>query len=554
MIINAVTQMFRGVQGSYAFQLLGKAFLRLRTAIMNPFQRVVRRIQQLFNINIISSRLVGPINAKVRKILSGEAKSPDDYFTVGRFWISKMLVCVIILASCAAVFIYFNWFAAPISDRTATENLITTVYYDYDDMDLGEYTGRANIRAANGAVVYTGDIVAGVCTGNGTLWNQDGLLIYEGAFENNDFSGIGTLYYSGGTVQYKGEFSANSFSGNGVLYYPDGTKEYEGQFENGAYNGEGALYSEQGILIYEGEFQSGAYHGQGISYYSSGIKKYEGEFYMGRAQGSGKLYSSSGKELFEGAFARDDIQYEALLGMNLEEAMAMFRETPVTYYNDGGTSLLFERAQVILRVDCLVELRLDSQSSGSGSSWYIPNEDGDTLTETEESQTTLEEESGGSAGGTTEESDPEEEKDEQQRVLESLPVSNRYYIYYYLSSDEWQTQEELDRSAVNITGVSSYRDALSVGFLEGQDMTPENGAPSLQECVAIERVRLSKPTAFSGISYELTTRNRSYVEVSGINLADAIYEEVYEIDNVRYRLCYQMDEPEELLFVTVENY
>ena len=85
-------QIFRGMKGSYAFQLLGKAFLRLRTAVMNPFQRVVRRVQQIFNVNIITSRLVAPINAKVRKILNGEAKSPEDYFTVGRFWISKMLV------------------------------------------------------------------------------------------------------------------------------------------------------------------------------------------------------------------------------------------------------------------------------------------------------------------------------------------------------------------------------------------------------------------------------------------------------------------------------
>lgn len=68
---NAITHVFQGVQGSYAFSLLGKAFIRLRTAVMNPFQRVVRRIQQLFNANIITSKLVAPINAKVRKILSG---------------------------------------------------------------------------------------------------------------------------------------------------------------------------------------------------------------------------------------------------------------------------------------------------------------------------------------------------------------------------------------------------------------------------------------------------------------------------------------------------
>ena len=84
-------------------------------------------------------------------------------------------------------------------------------------------------------------------------------------------------------------------------------------------------------------------------------------------------------------------------------------------------------------------------------------------------------------------------------------------------------------------------------------MTPENGAADVQECVAIEKVRLSVPTAFSSISYELTTQNKLYVKVGGINLAEAIYEEVYEENNVRYRLCYQMDTPDQLMFFTVEN-
>ena len=85
-------------------------------------------------------------------------------------------------------------------------------------------------------------------------------------------------------------------------------------------------------------------------------------------------------------------------------------------------------------------------------------------------------------------------------------------------------------------------------------MTPENGAPALQECVTIDRIRLVNPTAFSNINYELNTLNRKYIEIKGINLADAIYEEVYESEGVRYRLCYEMDKPNQLMFVTYENY
>lgn len=560
LIANGIARMSQGVQGSYAFTLLGKAFIRLRTAVMNPFQRVVRRVQQLFNANIITSKLVTPINAKVRKVLNGEAKSPEDYFTIGRFWISKMLVYFLILAGCAAVFIYFNWIAAPMSDTTASENVTTTVYYDYDDVKLGEYTGKANIRAANGSVVYTGDIAAGVCKGNGKLWNQDGTLVYEGGFENNGFSGTGTLYGVNGAVRYTGEFKDNQFSGSGVLYFENKNMEYAGNFENGAFQGEGTLYNESGTMIYEGEFQNGAYHGTGVSYYESGVKKYEGEFYMGQPQGKGISYDASGRKLFEGQFARGGIQYEALVGQTLDKVLEMMGEKPLVYYNEGSTSFLFERAQVILKADCLVELQLDSTSTSEGDSYYVPNDNGETLDETEASQlpdtTATTDNTTTASDGTVitiEQSAAEKAAEEEQQRMSSLPVLNGYHIYYYLSTDKWQAAADLDGSAVNITAVTAYGDSLNVDFLEKSLKTPENGGVGLQECVAIDRIRMDIPTAFSSVSYELTTRNKTYLEVSGVNMAEAIYEEVCEENNVRYRLCYEMDDPEQLMFLTVEN-
>lgn len=530
-LIDFFKRIFQGMQGSYAFNLFGKAFIRLRTAVMNPFRRGVRRIQQLFNTNLITAKLVSPINAKIREILSGEAKSAEDYFSIGRFWISKALVYIVILGTCAFVFIYFSWIAPPISDTTVTKNLITSVYYDYDDMGLGEYTGKANIRAANGEVVYTGDIVAGICTGVGTLWNQDGVLIYSGEFNNNNMEGNGTLYYPSGKVRYEGAFMTNSFSGNGVLYYSDGTVEYEGEFENGAFSGEGVYYNENGTVIYQGEFQNGAYHGSGISFYNSGIKKYEGEFYMGKSQGVGALYSPSGKLLYTGNFARDDIHYESLLGCTMKETLEMFNERPVIYYSEGETSFLFEQSQIILKTDCKIEVQRAEQDDLNNDNWYLPEEDGETLPTIEENTLEIDSETG---------------------EIKNLPPKDNYYIY--LSNGEWKKEEEVDFSSINIKGVSSYRATISTSFLKDQKMTPENGAPALQECIVIERIRLTSPTAFSNINYELTTMNQTHIAVSGINLADAIYEEVYELDGVRYRLCYEVDNLNDLMFVTYENY
>ncbi len=535
-LFNLIGRFFQGIRSSYAFSLLGKVFLRLRTAVMNPFRRVVRRIQQLFNENMISARLVTPINAKVREIMSGEAKSPEDYFTVGRFWISKALVYILILAACAAVFIYFNWIASPLATTIETESRVTSIYYEYDDMDLGEFSGKANIRAANGKVVYTGDIANGMCSGFGKLWTQDGTLVYEGEFQNNCYEGSGTRYYPNGKPYYEGEFKENAFSGAGILYYASGNVQYEGAFENGAFSGEGILYDEKGTIIYSGNFFNGAYHGEGIGFYANGITKYEGEYYMGHMQGEGIYYSSAGREIFQGKFARDYIQYESLLGCTMKEAMEMFRETPILYYSDTETCFLFSQAQVILKTDCLIEMKMEPQSTTEGNGWYLPDTDDETLTETE----TLWKDT--------------DDKEEDQSELEKLPVNNLYRVYYYLSTDEWKTEEEVDLGAINITEVSVYHPDLDVDFLKGVSMIPESGAPSLNECVTIERVRLKNPTAFSTITYELTTKNKTHIAVSGFNQAEGIYEEIYDIENIRYRLCYQMDQPNDFMFLTVESY
>lgn len=541
--LDFLNNLISGIRGSYAFSFLGRAFVRLRTAVMNPFRRVVRRVLQLFNVNLITSKLAGPINARIRKILSGEAKTPEDYFTLGRFWISKALVYIVILAGCAFVFIYFNWIAAPVADSIASESRITSVYYDYDDMDLSEYSGKANIRAANGSVVYTGDIAAGVCTGSGTLWNQDGILVYEGEFLNNCFEGKGTRYYPNGRPMYMGEFSQNQYSGRGTLYYPDGSVHYEGDFEHGNFQGTGAEYNEKGIMIYEGDFFSGTYHGSGISYYGSGIKKYEGEFYMGKAQGIGTSYTPAGKRVFTGAYARDTVHYESLLGCSLQDIAGMFFETPKIYYGSDATSMLFEDAKVILELDCLVEIQNNTEVLSEGDNWYLSDAAGDVLPD--ENDTQIREEASG---------DSDNSQQVQDDALAALPVQNVYNIFYYLLTDEWQSADKLDPAGVHVTGVSVYGSGISAAFLEGEAMVPENGAAGLQECVAIEKVRMVQPTAFSTINYEMQTRNSTYTEVKGINMARAIYAEVYDIDGIRYRMCYEMDQPDELKFMTLENY
>ena len=568
---NFFVKIINAISNSYIGNFIAKSFTRLRVAVMNPFRRMTRRVQQMFNANMVSAKLASPINSKIRKIMGGEAKSEEDYFTLGNFWISKMLVYFIILAICAFVFIFFTWIK-PINKNNTTEtsNIITNVTYKYNDMKLGKFSGKANIKADNGAVVYTGDIANGVCTGTGTLWNQSGVLVYEGGFVNNEFSGDGTRYYANGQAMYIGEFSNNSFSGEGTMYYASGEIQYVGSFESGMFSGNGMLYAEDGTLIYEGGFKNGVFHGEGISYYSSGARKYSGEFNQGHAQGNGVLYSAAGQTIFQGNFIRDNIQYEALVGQSLEAVALKLNEEPVIYYSGNSTCFLFKAAKLILKTDSKVEM-LDRVTGNDGSgSWYLPSDTGATLPET--SSTTADIEDDGDINSTSTTSivngnttttytDPNSNLGSLAEQISELPARNNTTPYIYMpQSDSWISYADLaeclkngDKTGISVTEVCTYNNELNVRFLEKVTPTSRNGAADVLQCVAIEQIRKNQPTAFSNINFEMiTSYGEFFYEVQGINLAEAVYEELYEVDNVRYHLYCEADKPESVLFVCFE--
>lgn len=80
-------------------------------------------------------------------------------------------------------------------------------------------------------------------------------------------------------------------------------------------------------------------------------------------------------------FARNEIHYESLLGITLEDAMSMFGETPIVYYSEVDTVFLFEGAHVALKGDCMVQLLRDSSALSTDDDWYLPGEEEDTLTD-----------------------------------------------------------------------------------------------------------------------------------------------------------------------------
>lgn len=366
------------------FKLLTSIFKRVVTAVTNPFRMLIVRIQRMFNVNILTAKLIPLLTKKVKALVTLKPQSPKDYFSVGRYWVYKKLFLTLILVLCAAVFLYFSMFAPKVTPRPSQpQEVMTTVTFDFDDMDLAGYTGVANIRAADGTVVYVGDVAAGVCTGSGTLWDRKGRLVYEGEFKNNQYSGEGVQYWPSGSVRYEGGFESNRYSGEGVLYAEDGrTVVYAGSFKNGLREGTGKAYTEAGNLLYEGQFAADLYHGTGTEYYDSGLIAYTGQFFRGEPQGEGTLYSTQGRALYTGPVYAGQINYSALVGATLADLEAAFTETPCIYYTDTESVFLYEEAGVLITVDCRMRVDVwENENAAAEQSeplYYMPTAVGGT--------------------------------------------------------------------------------------------------------------------------------------------------------------------------------
>lgn len=517
----------------YIMKLIMAVVSRLKTLTLNPVRNFFRKIQMMVNINVIANKILKPVTKKFRDLFHIKPQSEDDYYSVGRFLVARKLVAAAIVVCCIAVFAYFSFIAEPVEQPVTTmTGIVSNVYFDYDDIALTEYTGKANIRAANGGVVYTGDIKEGVCDGTGTLYNQSGVLVYEGKFTDNAYNGHGKGYAADGSLQYEGEYVGNVYEGEGTLYYPSGAVKYKGSFSGGFYSGNGFLYTEKGELIYEGAFQNGLYHGTGVLYYEDGDRRYEGDFVMGTPQGTGTLYTGAGRPYYTGIVANGDIAYESLITLSLQEIEEMFYEDPEIYYTQDSACYVYETAQLSLELDCIVKILTndlldDSNVSGEGDGWYLPESAGDAV----ELDTQQEEESA----------------DDKPTDF----ITQEQAIYYYVNNSEWVLEADLDKGSVKVEGVTVYKDLIASPFEKDKEFVAVNGVIGLSDCIAIQNIRQRTPTAFSNITFEAASSNYRYTYVKNINYAQAIYEELIDTEEFSYQLCYQTDDVGKLCYYKV---
>ena len=264
-------------------------FSTLLNSIKARFTPMLTRVRQFFTWQFIYTRIISRIRLFFSALFNVRPKNKYDYYTIGRWMVSKKLcfAIVVVIGTLSLIYIYFAHlknFAANPNDRIKT--------YSYNSVLLKFAKGEVRIKGKSGYVAYLGNVQGGACEGDGKLYNPDGMLVYDGNFTNS-------MYEEGGR-----------------RYYPDGTLYYNGNFHENLFSGEGKLYRQNGSL------------------------EYDGNFLLNMKEGNGTLYDNSHNVLFEGMFTHDEIMYSDLIGKTSAE-MAQAYNGKAVMYSSGNERIRY---------------------------------------------------------------------------------------------------------------------------------------------------------------------------------------------------------------------
>lgn len=568
--------------------------------IIAPFLKIIRTIKKQANINATLRKLAKPFIKYVQSAFSFKPKSFEDYMEIGNFLIVKKLVFILILVICSIPLVYFTRIAKPVMTINKMEEEIAPVKtFQYDDNLLKDYTGKAIIKAKNGKVVYIGDIEAGKCTGEGSVYDLEGNLVYKGALVKNIYTGEGELYSISGSLQYKGTFGNNTFNGEGIYYdlksgdiskgtFKDGLLEgqgtvfnkaqqivyeggfgagiysgqgrlyvqgkliYEGEFKAGRYEGKGKYYDKEDRLIYEGQFQQGKKHGEGILY--NPVNKrviYEGSFFEDHYQGSGTLYNGLGKEIYKGQFFGGTIDFTALLGSNLLEIQAMFKEDPIILYDSNGLCYAYKDLGVVIKGSADLEkakedfIKLKEQENNIGKpldelgeSVKIPQigEDGTGgyLDETQDIQ---------------EDSQVTQEESNMTQIPQQEDPVNDGSQDPQIAHGDFKMQEvidTLDLSKIKVEAITILK-PLTIFFKEEEKIYEENTLLTLADRISIKILQIKTPDILEQIDLGLKKENDNLYSIE-VNEPERAYKKVYMKEEIHYECIYDPTQKKNLYY------
>ncbi len=272
---------------------------------------ILTKIKLYTKPSFILTRLTELIKSFFTKTLNVKPRDKDDYYTIGRWMVSKKLAfaVVIIVGVLSFMYVYSSW--SGLFPGSKNDGIKT---YDYNDILLKFTKGTVRIKGKSGYLAYEGDVSSGACNGQGTLMNPAGFVVYQGSFSNSMYEGQGNQYYQDGVLWYQGSFHENLHSGTGKLFRTNGSLEYEG------------------------------------------------EFALDMKEGHGTLYDMGHNAVFNGQFTLDDIKYSDLIGKKASELASAYNGKRTIYQADG------ERVRFMPDISAMTVEYLDEESINTEAS------------------------------------------------------------------------------------------------------------------------------------------------------------------------------------------
>ncbi|MEF9972014.1 MAG: hypothetical protein RR731_06855, partial [Oscillospiraceae bacterium] len=229
---------------------MNKLFSTLISSIKSKIQPLITKLRFLTTPAFWSATIFNKVRQFFSKLLDIKPKHKKDYYTIGRWLVSKRLAFAMVvgLGVICAIFISVNL------PHKSVEGAAAFPTYKYDAIPLKFKEETVNILAEDGHLAYTGQVKKGEVIGEGTLYYPEGEKLYEGSFAGDKFNGKGQTYYPQGGLCYAGDFVDNLYQGKGSFYHPTGTMQYIGDFLAGLRSGQGELYNASGAKIFTGTF------------------------------------------------------------------------------------------------------------------------------------------------------------------------------------------------------------------------------------------------------------------------------------------------------------
>ncbi len=129
-------------------------------------------------------------------------------------------------------------------------------------------------------------------------------------------------------------------------------------------------------------------------------------------------------------------------------------------------------------------------------------------------------------------------------------------VYYEIDTNVWRSEKDdswqTDKALVSISSVTVFGQTLP-DIPTNVTAYDDNLAPQIEDCVAVDYLRVTRPTLMSELYYEFDKSNSLYVLVQNIDYSTKIYRDVYADGDFIYRFCYLDATKSELLYCTIEQ-